>query len=176
MISLSVLAASACGAAGGGPGSSAPASVSGSGFSGQLAQPGTLAVGVAAIYPPYAFLEGGSKTPVGFEIDITNAVAAKLGLKPSYASVEFASLVSGIQSKRFDVATTGIGDTTVREGQVDFVDYEQTYPALLVAKKLEGQIKGLEGMCGRSGRRAEGQLTGNVDARASDKMPAAGQA
>lgn len=148
LLTTVALVTAACGASGNGGQSGSDGSNGASAL--HLRDPGTLTVGIAAIYPPYAFLKPGTKTPEGFEIDITNAVAAELKLQPNYANVEFSTLVPGIQAKRFDVATTGLGDTAQREAQVDFIDYEQTYPALLVAKKFAGEIQSLADMCGHS--------------------------
>ncbi|WP_246136611.1 ABC transporter substrate-binding protein [Leekyejoonella antrihumi] len=155
-ISVGALALGGCGTSAassgssGGSASSGHSTGSGNAAALQLVTPGTLTVGIAAIYPPYTFLKPGTKTPTGFEIDVTNAIAAKLGLKPSYANVAFSSLIPGVESKRFDVATTGIGDTAVREKQDAFIDYEQSHPALLVAKKSVASIHGLADLCGRS--------------------------
>lgn len=151
-ISLGMVAIAGCGSSGGSPAVSGSNNTAGSSSSGHLSRvtSGTLTVGIAAIYPPYTFLKSGTETPTGFEIDVTNAVAAQLHLTPRYVNVQFSSLIPGVESKRFDTATTGIGDTAVREKQDNFVDYEQSHPALLVAKQFAGSIHGLASLCGHS--------------------------
>ncbi|MFF7158475.1 transporter substrate-binding domain-containing protein [Streptomyces sp. NPDC008139] len=83
---------------------------------------GVVKLATDAEYPPCESVEGGSKTMVGYEPDLWNAMAAKLGIRVDATSITFDSLIPGVQSGRYDMAMECISDNTEREKQVTFVD------------------------------------------------------
>jgi polar amino acid transport system substrate-binding protein len=113
----------------GGSGSAASASGSGAGPSlhdqlpDAIKQRGTLILGTTAQFPPCESFAPGSTEMVGFEPDIWNAIGQKLGVKVEATSLDFSSLLPGVQSGKFDVAIECIRDTAAREATVSFVDF-----------------------------------------------------
>jgi polar amino acid transport system substrate-binding protein len=88
-----------------------------------IKQRGTLVLGTTAQYPPCESFAPGSTEMVGFEPDIWNAIGQKLGVKIDATSLDFSSLLPGVQSGKFDVAIECIRDTAAREATVSFVDF-----------------------------------------------------
>jgi len=97
---------------------SAPAAEIDSPFAGK-----TLTLATDANYPPCQFFEDGSDKMVGYEVDLWDAIAAKLGVTLSVENTQFASLIPGVQSGRYDIAMECISDSAEREEQVSFVNY-----------------------------------------------------
>jgi polar amino acid transport system substrate-binding protein len=64
---------------------------------------GTIKVGTDSTYAPSEFLDADGKTVVGFDIDLFNAVAAKLGLKAEYQSAKFGDIIPGIESGKYEI-------------------------------------------------------------------------
>ena len=75
---------------------------------------GTLTVGSDASYPPNEFYPVGSKDITGMDVDMFNAVAAKLGLKTSWQNAQFGSILPGIGSK-YDV---GVSSFTIKKDRL----------------------------------------------------------
>jgi|HubBroStandDraft_1064217.scaffolds.fasta_scaffold04478_3 polar amino acid transport system substrate-binding protein len=75
-----------------------------------------------AEYPPCESMSSNNQTMIGYEPDLWNAMAAKLGVKIDASSIAFDSLIPGVQSGRYDMAMECISDNTAREQQVTFVD------------------------------------------------------
>ncbi len=84
---------------------------------------GVITIGTTAEYPPCEFFEDDSTDMVGFEPDLWNAIAAKLGVTVKAESIDFSSLVPGVQNGKYDVAMECVRDTEERESQVTMVDY-----------------------------------------------------
>lgn len=83
---------------------------------------GVIQLATDAQYPPCESFAEDGKTIVGWEPDIWNAMAQKLGVKLEVSSIAFAGLIPGVQSKRFDMAMECMADTTEREKVVTFIN------------------------------------------------------
>src|SRR5215470_711942 len=62
---------------------------------------GVITVGTDSTYAPSEFLDTDGKTVIGFDVDLFNAVAAKLGLKTSWQSADFTSIIPGVNSGKY---------------------------------------------------------------------------
>ncbi|MFF1635107.1 ABC transporter substrate-binding protein [Leifsonia sp. NPDC058248] len=83
---------------------------------------GTLTVGMDNTYPPNEFKDDNGN-PAGWEVDLTNAIAAKLGLKANYAIAKFDNIIPSVAGGKDDIGMSSFTDTVEREKQVDFVNY-----------------------------------------------------
>jgi ABC-type amino acid transport substrate-binding protein len=83
---------------------------------------GKLVVGVNVPYAPNEF-KNSSGEIVGFDVDLINAVAKTLGLKPEYQEALFSDIIPGVQSGQYNVGMSSFTDTLERQQQVDFVTY-----------------------------------------------------
>jgi polar amino acid transport system substrate-binding protein len=90
----------------------------------EIATSGTLSVGTDPTYAPNEFQKG-SNTIVGFDIDLFNAVGAKLGLTPKYQASVFDNIIPSVQGGSYDVGVSSFTDNAEREQVVDMVTYFQ---------------------------------------------------
>ena len=90
----------------------------------QIKQKGELVVGTSADYPPYEFHTevDGKDTIVGFDMEIAQAIADKLGMELVWEQVDFDSIIPGIQAGRYDAGVAGISITADRLKNCDFSD------------------------------------------------------
>jgi polar amino acid transport system substrate-binding protein len=84
---------------------------------------GTLMVGTDSTYAPSEFLDTDGKTVIGFDVDLFNAVAARLGLKTQWQSATFNSIIPGVGSGKYDVGVSSFTINPDREKQVTMVSY-----------------------------------------------------
>nr|MWN20680.1 transporter substrate-binding domain-containing protein [Leuconostoc lactis] len=64
----------------------------------QTITPGTLTIGLEGTFAPFSYRQNGQLT--GFEVDLSTAIAKKLGLKPKYVQTKWDSLIAGLGAKR----------------------------------------------------------------------------
>ena len=64
---------------------------------------GVLSVGVEVGYPPMEYYDTDSATLLGFDIDLTNALAEKLGLKTHYIDTAWEGILAGLDANRYDI-------------------------------------------------------------------------
>jgi polar amino acid transport system substrate-binding protein len=108
-------------------------------------KPGTLLVGVDVPYPP--FEQGRPPDYEGFEIDLMNEIANRLGLETEYKDTPFDTIFRDLSQDKFDVAIAGSTITPEREKVVDFGNpWFLTEQSLLVQEGSDIQtIDDLEG-------------------------------
>jgi polar amino acid transport system substrate-binding protein len=65
---------------------------------------GTLSVGVEIGYPPMEYYDTDGVTLSGFDIELTKALAGKLGLTVNYIDVAWDAIFAGLQTDKYDIA------------------------------------------------------------------------
>lgn len=115
-----------------------------------------LVVGSDVSHPPLEFFQG--KAMAGVDIDLLNAIAAKMHQPIAIQNHAFGDLVPGVQSGKFSLAAAGIFDTRKREMIVDFVDYMLAGSGLLIAKGNPKHIFALDNLCGLTVALEQGTL------------------
>jgi polar amino acid transport system substrate-binding protein len=84
---------------------------------------GKIIIGTDATYAPSEYLDTDGKTVVGFDVDLFNAVAAKLGLKTDWQSAKFADIIPGISSGKYNIGVSSFTVNADREKQATMVSY-----------------------------------------------------
>lgn len=74
-------------------------------------------------YPPFNFIEKDGKI-VGFDIDIANALAKKMGVEAKPITTAWDGIITGLQSGRFD---TIIGSMAITEERLKQVNFSKPY-------------------------------------------------
>ncbi|GAB3805016.1 ABC transporter substrate-binding protein [Humibacter antri] len=109
-----------------------------------IAKAGQITVGVDATYAPNEYKDANGK-PIGWDIDLANAIGAKLGVKMNYTIAKFDNIIPSITGGRYDIGVSSFTDTTEREKQVDFVNY---YNAGILWASLKGKTVDPDNACG----------------------------
>src|SRR5215217_5978156 len=84
---------------------------------------GKVLIGTDASYAPNEFLDTDGKTVIGFDVDLFNAVAAKLGLKTEWQSAAFDAIIPGILSGKYEAGVSSFTINDERKQQVNMVSY-----------------------------------------------------
>lgn len=83
---------------------------------------GKLTVGTNLTYAPAEFLANDGKTPVGYEIDMANALSDLFGLQVDIQNASFETIIPSLGSK-FDIGMSVFTVSEERLKAVDFVTY-----------------------------------------------------
>ncbi len=115
----------------------------------QLIQSGKLTVCTHLAYKPFQFKDSSGKI-VGFDVDLMDLVAKKLGVTQEIVDIEFSQITSGavFVAKKCDAGAAAITITEKRKQDALFAEpYFKATQALLV--KADSGITGIEGMRGK---------------------------
>ena len=84
---------------------------------------GKVLIGTDASYAPNEFLDTDGKTVVAWDVDLFNAVAAKLGLKTDWQSATFDAIIPGVQSGKYEMGISSFTINDERKKQVNMPSY-----------------------------------------------------
>ncbi|MDR0629426.1 MAG: transporter substrate-binding domain-containing protein, partial [Treponema sp.] len=59
---------------------------------------GELVIGIEGTYPPYTYHDAASNRLIGYDVEVAEAIAAKLGVKPRFVESRWDSLIIGLDS------------------------------------------------------------------------------
>jgi polar amino acid transport system substrate-binding protein len=89
----------------------------------EIKSDGKILIGTDSSYAPNEFLDTDGKTVIGFDVDLFNAIAAKLGLKTQWESAVFEAIIPGIQSGKYEMGVSSFTINDERKKIVNMVSY-----------------------------------------------------
>ena len=107
---------------------------------------GKLNWGSAATFPPFESMD--NDKAVGFDVDMMDAITAKMKLTSSMTGMEFKGLIPALLGNRIDAIVSGMYINPERSQVIDFVPYLKVGNQILVAKGNPLHIKDKMDMCG----------------------------
>ncbi|MBZ9639679.1 ABC transporter substrate-binding protein [Streptomyces sp. PSKA30] len=126
----------------------------------EIRDKGVIKVGSDIAYAPVEFKDSSGKT-VGIDPDIAAAMGKQLGVTFQFENGTFDTLITGLRSKRYDIAMSAMTDTKDRQegidsdtgkkvGEgVDFVDYFTAGVSIYTKKGDDQGIKTWSDLCGK---------------------------
>jgi polar amino acid transport system substrate-binding protein len=112
-----------------------------------IASAGTLVVGADLSYAPAEYLDEDGTTPIGYDVDLTAAIAAVLGVEADVQAADFTAIIPAIGSK-YDVGISSFTITGERMDQVNMVQYFQAGESFATQAGNPGEVDAAD-ICGR---------------------------
>ena len=110
---------------------------------------GKLVVALEGAWQPWSYHDE-SDTLVGYDVEVSRAIAEKLGVEPEYVESDWDSLFAGLDAGRSDIVCNGVEVTDERAKTYDFTTpYGYIHTALAVRKDNE-DIKSFEDLKGKT--------------------------
>ncbi len=110
---------------------------------------GKLVIALEGAWQPWSFHDE-SDTLVGYDVEVSRAIAEKLGVEPEYVESDWDSLFAGLDAGRYDLVCNGVEVTEERAKTYDFTTpYGYIHTALAVRKDNE-DIKSFEDLAGKT--------------------------
>ena len=110
---------------------------------------GTLIVALEGAWQPWSFHDA-DDTLVGYDVEVSRAIAEKLGVEPEYVESDWDSLFAGMDAGRYDMVCNGVEVTEERSKTYDFTTpYGYIHTALAV-KKDNDSITSFEDLDGKT--------------------------
>lgn len=109
---------------------------------------GVIKVGTDPAYPPQSELKADG-TFEGFDIDVANEIAKRLGVKAQFETPDFSVVEAGQWAGRFDIS---VGSVTITKKRLESLDFTEPYyftPAQMTATTTSG-ITTLDGLADKT--------------------------
>lgn len=108
-----------------------------------------LVVAVVANYPPLEFKDPASGKLTGFDVELGEALAAKMGTKIRWEETSFDQMISSVATGRADLIISGMNDLASRRDRLRFIDYLTTGPQFYVQASRGAEFPDLAALCGK---------------------------
>ncbi len=123
----------------------------------QIKSAGVLKIGTEGTYAPFTYHDK-SGALVGFDVEIGQAVAEKLGVKAEFLEGKWDGLIAGLDANRYDTVINQVGITEERKKKYDFSEPYIASKAVLIVKGDDAEIKDFADL---KGKKSAQSLTSN---------------
>jgi cystine transport system substrate-binding protein len=114
----------------------------------QIKTAGKLRIGTEGTYAPFTFHDA-SGALVGFDVEIGQEVAKRIGVEPEFVEGPWDGLIAGIDANRYDVVINQVGINADRQAKYDFSEPYIASKAALVVKADNDAIKSFADLAGK---------------------------
>jgi cystine transport system substrate-binding protein len=118
---------------------------------------GALKIGTEGTYAPFTFHDASGKL-VGFDVEIGEAIAKKLGVKAEFLEGKWDGLIAGLDANRYDAVINQVGITDARKQKYDFSEPYIASKAVLIVRGDDDSVKGFDDL---KGKKSAQSLTSN---------------
>lgn len=98
----------------------------------EIKKDGKIIVATEGQFAPFNYFQGAKLS--GFEIDVAEAMAAKMGLKLEWKALSFDGLLAGLRQDRWDMVIASHGITEERAKAVTFADPHYCSGGVIISK------------------------------------------
>lgn len=107
-----------------------------------------LNVAFEGTYPPFNFMNDSNEFQ-GFDVDISNEIAKRLGVEANFIATKWDGLIGGLKANKFDIIIGQMTVTEERKKSVDFTDPYVVTGSVLVTREETNDISKLEDIKGK---------------------------
>jgi polar amino acid transport system substrate-binding protein len=112
----------------------------------EIKKSGTIVGASEGAFPPFNMFEG--KKLTGFEIEIGEAIAKKMGVGIKWEALSFDALLAGLAQDRWDMVLASFGITEERAKAVTFTDPHYCSGGIIIAK--DPKIRTVKDLAGKT--------------------------
>ena len=116
----------------------------------RIAARGSLIFGIVPNYPPMEFRDPASNALVGFDVDLGEALARKLGVKAQWQETAFEQMLPAVGTGRVDAILSGMSDLASRHDAASFVDYLRSGPQFFALASRATEFADMRALCGKA--------------------------
>jgi ABC-type amino acid transport/signal transduction systems, periplasmic component/domain len=148
---LLVIALAGCASGGAGSASGSSAAVTGSkdlvaAASGSKG----LVVGTEGTYKPFSYHDASTNALTGYDIDVTNAVAKKLGVKVTFQETQWDGIFAALDSRRIDLIANQVSITPERQAKYSFSTPYTVSPGVIITRADDTSISSFADLKGKT--------------------------
>ncbi len=85
----------------------------------RIQQKGEIIIATEGAWAPWTYHDE-NDTLVGFDVEVAQAIAAKLGVTATFVETEWDGIFAGLDAQRYDIAANGVEITDERSEKYDF--------------------------------------------------------
>lgn len=115
----------------------------------QIQQKGELVVAMEGTWSPWTYHDESDQL-VGYDVEVANLIAEKLGVKAVFVEGEWDGLFAGLDAGRYDIVVNGVEITEERGEKYDFTDPYAYIRTAIVVNGDNDEIQSFEDLAGKN--------------------------
>lgn len=116
----------------------------------QITERGTITVAMEGTWAPWTYHDVESNELVGYDVEVAQAIAEKLGVEAEFVEGEWDGLFAGLDSGRYDMVVNGVEVTEARAQAYDFTEPYGYIRTALIVRSDNDDISSFEDLDGKS--------------------------
>lgn len=110
---------------------------------------GAIIAAVVPNYPPLEMRDPKTNELTGFDIELGNALAAKLGVRMQWQETNFEQMLTSVRTGRVDIVLSGMSDLASRQETATFVDYLRSGSQFFTQASRAAEFPNPQALCGK---------------------------
>ncbi|MBC9208023.1 ABC transporter substrate-binding protein [Roseomonas aerophila] len=110
---------------------------------------GAIIAAVVPNYPPLELRDPKTNELTGFDIELGNALAAKLGVRMQWQETNFEQMLTSVRTGRVDIVMSGMSDLASRQETATFIDYLRSGSQFFTQASRAAEFATPEALCGK---------------------------
>ncbi|MBG0739691.1 amino acid ABC transporter substrate-binding protein [Paeniglutamicibacter antarcticus] len=111
---------------------------------------GELVIATEGTYKPFTFHADGSGQLTGYDVEIAQAVADKMGVKATFRETQFDGIFAGLEANRFDMIANQVSINPQRSAKYDFSTPYTVSSGVIVTKADNNSITSFDSLKGKT--------------------------
>jgi len=116
----------------------------------EIRSSGVLRVGTEGTYAPFSYRDPTTGELAGYDVDVANAVADKLGVRTEFVTTPWDSIFAGLEAGRFDVVANQVSVTPERKAKYDLSKPYAISEGVIVTRADDNSIRSLDDLRGKT--------------------------
>lgn len=111
---------------------------------------GSITAAIVPNYPPLELRDPATNQLTGFDVELGNEIAKRLGVTMRWQETSFDQMMSSVRTGRADIILSGMSDTAERRGVASFVNYLRSGSQIFTQASRAAEFPAREAFCGKS--------------------------
>jgi cystine transport system substrate-binding protein len=131
---------------------------------------GPLKVATEGVYAPFTFHETGTNKLTGYDVEVAEAVGAKLGRKVEFSETTWDSIFAGLEAKRYDVIANQVSITAERQAKYSFSKPYTVSSGVIVTRSDDTSVSSVADIKGKKSAQSATSSFGKAATDAGAKV------
>ena len=115
----------------------------------RIASRGTIIAAIVPNYPPLELRDPATGQLTGFDVELGEALAKKLGVKMQWQETSFDQMLASVRTGRVDIILSGMSDLKSRQEAASFIDYLRSGSQFFTQASRADEFKAPDALCGK---------------------------
>jgi cystine transport system substrate-binding protein len=115
-----------------------------------IQESGVIVIGTEGTYRPFSFHEEGTGELTGYDVEIAEAVAEKLGVEAEFEETQWDAIFAGLEAGRFATIANQVSINDEREAKYEFSTPYTVSPGVIVVREDDDTITSFDDLAGKT--------------------------